>query len=112
MKSRIPEFTDAGPGVGVTNHDVKFRIAEVIILTNLDYYIQHHLANDDSSHNEVEQIQSFVGVAICDGGPLDWEYKGQYEGLTDEQLNGMSFEELENSELERMKFNAFKVCNE
>jgi hypothetical protein len=24
----------------------------------------------------------------------------------------MSFEELENSELERMKFNAFKVCNE
>ena len=75
LKSRIHEFTDAGPGVGVTNHDVKFRIAEVVMITNPDYYVRHHLANNDSSHNEVERIQSYVGDAICDGGPLEWEYR-------------------------------------
>lgn len=112
MKSRIHKFTDAGPGVGVTNHDVRFRIADIIILTNLDYYIRHHLANDDSSQNEVERIQSYVGDAICDGGPLKWEYKQPYEGFSNEQLNEISLDELESSELDRMKYNAFKVCDE
>ena len=112
LKSRIHEFTDAGPGVGVSNHDVHFRIAEVIIITNLDYYIRHHLATDDSSHNEVERIQSYAGDAICDGGSINWEYKEQYEGLSDNDLQKMSYAELESHELDRMKFNAFKVCDE
>lgn len=64
LKPRVQEFTDAGPGVGVSNHDVKFRIAEVTMLTNLDYYIRHHLATDDSSHNEVERMQSYVGYIV------------------------------------------------
>jgi hypothetical protein len=54
MKSRIHEFTDGGPGVGVTNLDVKLSIAQIIAITNVDYYIRHHLANGDSSYNEVE----------------------------------------------------------
>eukprot|EP00794_Sanderia_malayensis_P016502 gene16502-18142_t len=70
LKSRILEFTDGGPGVGVSNHDVKLRCAEIILLTNADYYIRHHLASGDSSQNEVERCQSYVGDAICDGGPL------------------------------------------
>ena len=32
MKSRAHEFTDAGPGAGITNHDVKFRAAETIMI--------------------------------------------------------------------------------
>ena len=82
------------------------------MLTNLDYYIRHHLAADDSSQNEVERMQSYVGDAICDGGPIDWEYKEQYEGLCEDQLNEMSIEDLEKSELDRMKYNAYKVCEE
>ena len=112
LKSRIHEFTDAGPGVGVSNHDVRFRIAEVIIITNLDYYIRHHLATDDSSHNEVERIQSYVRDALCDGGSINWEYKEQYEGLSDNDVQKMPYAELESHELDRMKFNAFKVCDE
>jgi hypothetical protein len=112
LKPRVHKFTDAGPGVGVSNHDVKFRIAEITMLTNLDYYIRHHLATDDSSHNEVERIQSYVGDAICDGGPIDWEYKQQYEGLSEDQLSQMTIEDLEKSELDRMKYNAYKVCDE
>ena len=112
LKPRIHEFTDAGPGVGVSNHDVKFRIAEITMLTNLDYYIRHHLATDDSSHSEVERIQSYVGDAICDGGPIDWEYKQQYEGLSEDQLSQMTIEDLEKSELDRMEYNAYIVCDE
>lgn len=57
----------------VSNHDVKFRIAEATMLTILDHSIRHHLATDDSGHNEVERMQSYVGDATCDGGPIDWE---------------------------------------
>lgn len=112
MKSRIHEFTDAGPGVGVTNLDVKLSIAQIITITNVDYYIRHHLANGDSSYNEVERCQSYVGDAICDGSPIVWEYKECYDGLSDEQLDQMTLEELEESEHQRMEYNAFKVCDE
>eukprot|EP00794_Sanderia_malayensis_P004304 gene4304-4873_t len=112
LKSRVHEFTDAGPGVGVSNHDVRLRIAEVIIITNLDYCIRHHLATDDSSHNGVERMQSYARDAICDGGSIDWEYNEQYEGISENDLLKMSCAELESYELERMKFNAFKVCDD
>ncbi len=112
FKYRVHEFTGAGPGVGVTNHDVQYHIAEVILVTNINYYIFHHLANGNSIHNEVQRIQSYVCDVIGGGGPLNWKYKKQYEELSDGQLEGMTFEKLEQNELERMKFNAFKVCNE
>jgi hypothetical protein len=43
---------------------------------------------------------------------LIWEYKSSYEGLTEEQISAMTFDELEQSEHNRMKHNAFKVCEE
>ena len=112
MKSRVHEFTDAGPGVGVTNLDVKLSIAQIIAITDIDYYIRHHLFNGDSSHNEVERCQSYMGDAICDSGPIMWEYKECYNGLSHEQLDQMTLEELEESEHQRMEYNAFKVCDE
>ena len=48
-KSRYLEWTDAGPGVGTSNYDVKFRIAQRIRMINLDYFIRLHLSNGDSS---------------------------------------------------------------
>ena len=112
LKSRIHEFTDAGPGVGVNNLDVKFRMAQIIQITDADFFVRHHLANGDSSHNEVERCQSYVGDAICDGGSIEWEYRQPYGGLSNDQLANMTLEELEDSEHNRMKFNAFKVCDE
>lgn len=60
-KPRIVDLTDAGPGVGITNHEVSFRIAQEIRICKYDFYIRHHLAPGDSSQNEVERIQSAVG---------------------------------------------------
>ena len=74
MKSGVIEFTNGGPGVGVTNKETNFRNAERIRTCNIDLFICHHLANDDSSQNEVERCQSYVGDAICDG-EIEWEHK-------------------------------------
>ena len=112
LKSRLHEFTDAGPGVGVTNHDVRIRCAEIILITNLDYYIRHHLSSGDSNHNEVERCLSYVGDAICDGGAICWEHRTPFEGLSDEKVAAMAIEEVEECEYNRMKHNAFKVCEE
>ncbi len=69
-KARVVDLTDAGPGVGITNKEVKFRTVEEIRVINHDYYIRHHLAPGDSSHNEVERIQSYVGMCILTFFPL------------------------------------------
>ena len=73
LRTMLIEFTDAGPGVGVGNIEVKFRAAQKVRILNLDYLIRHHLAPGDSS-NEVERVQSLVGDAIVDGGPIFWEH--------------------------------------
>ena len=67
------------------NHDVKFRLAEIVLICDLDYLIKHHLANNDSSHNEVEHIQNYVGNVICDGGSFEWKHKGEFDGLMDQK---------------------------
>ena len=36
-KSHVHKFTDLGPGVGINSHDVKFRLAEIILLGDLYY---------------------------------------------------------------------------
>ena len=61
MKSRIIDLTDAGRGVGITNYEVQYRMTQEVILLNVDYYVRHHLAPGDSSRNEVERTQSYVG---------------------------------------------------
>ena len=63
-KSRIVDLTDAGPGVGISNHEVKMRSLEEVRIMNYDYYVRHHLAPGDSSHNEEERIQSYVGTSL------------------------------------------------
>ena len=65
------------------------------------------MSNNDSSLDDVERCQSYVGDAICDGAAINWEHKKALE-----QLEHMTYEEIEASELERMKFNAFKVAEE
>ena len=74
LKSRVVDLTDAGRGVGITNHEVKFRAAEETRLVNYDYYIRHHLAPGDSSDNEVERIQSYVGMYVCSIWILNYLY--------------------------------------
>ena len=63
----------AGPGVGVSNHQVQFRAVEKIRIENLDYFIQIHRASGDC-HNPVEQTQASVGKEIANGSHIEWEH--------------------------------------
>ena len=45
-------------------------------------------------------------------GSLEWEYRQQYEGLTDEQIEEMPLAEIGDTELKRMEYNGFKVCDD
>ena len=49
---------------------------------------------------------------ICGGGPIGWECRKEFHNLSDQELEMVSLEQLEQVEFERMKYNAFKVCNE
>ena len=111
-KSRYLEWTDAGPGVGITNNDVRYRTAQKIRIINADYLIRLHLANGDSSHNEVERCQAYVGDAICDGGALECEHRKLLDHKTIDDLKQMSSAELADYEIKRMTYNAYKVCEE
>ena len=84
----------------------------MIRIFNLDYYVRLHLANDDSSHNEVERAQSYVDDAIADGGAIDWEYQKLLDEYSPDDLKKMPFETYQELEVKRMKCNAFKVAKE
>ena len=78
-----------------------------------NYLIRHHLSNNDSSMNEVERAQSYVGEAIADGGgSLNWEYKRMLDDVNIEKLKSMTLEEFKSLEVKRMRYNANKVCEE
>jgi hypothetical protein len=47
-KPRVLELTDAGPGVGCNNLAVRFRMAETILIHNLDKVLRVHRAKGDS----------------------------------------------------------------
>ena len=54
VKPFICDLSDAGPGVGVSNLEVRFRDAELARLHQSDYQIRIHRSRDDSAQNEAE----------------------------------------------------------
>ena len=110
LKCIFLEWTDAGPGDGITNHAVKYRIAQMARIFNADYFVKHHLSNGDSSYNEIERCQGYIGNAIHGGGPLEWEYR-KFDYNSD-AINNMSLEFVQNVESKRMHYNATKVYEE
>ena len=112
MRPRVVDLTDAGPGVGINNYEVFYRMAQESLICNYDYYARVHLAPGDSSMNEVERIQSSVGDAMADGGYIEWEHRKKFHDLSDEEVMSMSPTDLSAHEERRMKHNAFMVCEE
>lgn len=69
------------------------------------------MAPGDSSQNEVERLQSCVGDAICDGTYLNWEHKKKFADIDISDKN-LTFQQLADSEIKQMEYNAFKVSEE
>ncbi|KAL9965166.1 hypothetical protein ACROYT_G028929 [Oculina patagonica] len=112
VKPRWAEFTDAGPGVGVSNFEVVFRDAELARIYSSDYRIRVHRAAGDSGQNEAERTNSAIGDAVVDGSTIDWEYYKRFDGLSEDEISSLSLQEYEEMEEERMRKNAWRVAIE
>ena len=54
VKPRVAFLTDAGPGVGVFNSELKFTDAELARMYNSNYRIRLHRSRGDSDQGEAE----------------------------------------------------------
>ena len=102
MRQRVAILTDAGPGVGISNFEVKFIDAELARLWNSDYRIRLHRSRGDSGQGEAERTNSAIGDSVVNGATIDWEIVKRYEGMTAKEVEGMSLQEFEKYEAERM----------
>ncbi|XP_032235410.2 uncharacterized protein LOC5510379 [Nematostella vectensis] len=112
VKPRWAEFTDAGPGVGVNNVDVKVRSAELDRLYNRDYRIRVHRSRGDSGQNEAERTNSAIGDAVVDGATIKWEHYKRFHGMTKEEIADLTIEEFDALEDQRMERNAWRITHQ
>ena len=111
LRPRVLEESDAGPGVGVSNHQVQFRAAEKVRVEDSDYYLRIHRASGDCQ-NPVERTQAAVGKAMSNGSHLHWEHYKRFEDLSEERIKEMSIDDFDEYENDRMKKNVMYVCND
>ncbi|XP_065130789.1 uncharacterized protein [Paramisgurnus dabryanus] len=109
---QIIELTDAGPGVGVSNFEVRFRAAEKIRIHSTDLLCRIHRAREDSGQNEAERLNACLGEAICDGGTIQWQIFSETHGLTETEISTMTRLVLEDHAQKMMENNAWAVAEE
>ena len=61
VKPRWFENSDAGPGVRVSNFEVRFRDADLTLLYERDHPCRVHSARGSSGDNEAERTHSAIG---------------------------------------------------
>lgn len=111
IKPRWCDLTDAGPGVGVSNLEVRFRDAEMARIWNSDYRIRVHRAREDSGQED-ERTNAAVGDAVIDGGTIKWDYFQRFDDLSDEEVQNMTLSSYEQYEDNRMERNAWRVSQD
>jgi hypothetical protein len=70
VKPRVAYLTDAGPGVGVTNFEVKFCNAELARMYSSDYRVHMHRSRGDSGQGGAERRNSAIADSIVDGATI------------------------------------------
>ena len=111
MCCNILKATDAGPGVGVSNTEVRFRDVEIARMHSSHLVNRIHRAPGDSGQNEAERSNAAIGDALVDGGAMKWQYFGPFDHLSMEEIENLSITELKKRE-ECMEKNAWKVSEE
>ena len=98
VKSDLLEATDAGPGVGCTNVEVKYRDAELARILNLDRLDRVHRVRNDSGQNEAERSNASIGEALVDGSTLKWDYYGPLDGVDQNEIEKLSIQDIKQLE--------------
>lgn len=109
VKTDVLKLTDAGPGVGCSNVEVRYRDAEMARILNSDRVNRVHRARDESGQNEAERANTCIGEALVDGAPLKWKY--HVDNLTKEDIEELSVDDIKKRE-EAMEQNAGKVAKD
>ena len=112
VKPRWADFTDAGPGVGCSNFEVRFRDAELALIHNSDHRILAYPSRENSADNEAERTNSAIGDSIVDGSTIQWEQYKKFDGLSDEEISTLTLKEYEEHERQRMEKNAWHCAGE
>ncbi|CAB4020533.1 RNA-directed DNA polymerase from transposon X-element, partial [Paramuricea clavata] len=108
----ILQATDAGPGVGVSNVEVKYRDVEMSRINEWMHMNRIHRAPHDSSQNEAERPNAAIGEALVDGRALKWEYFKPADIMNEEEFKKLTVAEIKKLEAETMERNAWKVSEE
>ena len=103
--------TDAGPGVGVNNIEVRYRDIELARIHNSDIVIHAHQAPHDSGVNAAERSNAVIGDAIVDGGTVDWQHYMPFDGLTDEVISNLTTEDVDKLKKTATERNAWWVAH-
>lgn len=112
VKPDILKATDAGPGVGSSNVEVKYRDVEMARIFNSNRVNRIHRARDDSGQNEAERSNACIGEALVDGGAMKWQYYEAFEGLTQEEIQALSLADIKKREELAMEQNAWRVAKD
>lgn len=110
VKTDILKNTDAGPGVGSSNVEVRYRDVEMARILNSDRMNRIHRARDDSGQNEAERSNACIGDALVDGGSLQWKFYDALGGLTQEEIKSLSLDDIKKREELAMEKNAWTVA--
>ncbi|CAH3131899.1 unnamed protein product, partial [Pocillopora meandrina] len=108
----ILQATDAGPGVGVTNIEVKYRDIEMSRINSWTHVNRIHRAPHDSGQNEAERSNTAIGEALVDGRALHWEYFHPTDLISEEELKTLTVEEMKELEAEVVERNAWRVAQD
>ena len=106
----VLKATDAGPGVGVSNLEVRFRDIEIARIHSSDRVNRIHRAPGDSGQNEAERSNAAIGDALVDGSALKWNYYGPLDGLTEDEVKNLSVTELQQRENDCMEKKCMESC--
>ncbi len=108
----ILEATDAGPGVGVSNLEVKYRDIEMARINGWTHLNRVHRAPHDSGQNEAERSNAAIGEALVTGQTIKWNYFHATDGLNTEQIDLLSVEEMKKLEEDAVERNAWRITHD
>ena len=112
LRNNILQATDAGPGVGVSNVEVKYRDIEISRINNWTHMNRIHRAPHDSGQNEAERSNAAIGESLVNGKALVWEYFKPTDNMSQEEIDELSVDMYKELEAKTMERNAWRVSQD
>ena len=103
---------DAGPGVGVSSAECRWRLLEKTRIHNTDKVLRIHRVREDLGQNEVERLNACIGDALCDGGSLERQIYKPLHGLSVDKISSLTNSELETQRKANIEKNAWAVAED